>query len=358
MKTGISLEQLGKELDRRAGAKRDYIANTNELELSLVGEGNPQIALNVPSHGFYGLNENAHQQIASRLKIPRTYYQRMLADSPNLLIDNVQHWFNSEPQRRMIRTLDHTARAFLSDRYKRIENETIAATALPVLLDRPDAVVMSANVTDEKLYLKVIFRDISGEVKPGDVVRPGLIITNSEVGKGALNIQAFFYRDYCTNGCVFGREDMFGFRRSHLGSVITGTDYEVFSDETIKKDDELILSQVRDVTSTASDEKFFTLMLEKLQSAAATEQMQNPKAGVEVLAKTVGLNEGETEQAFINLIEDKDYSQFGALNAVTKIANETPDYDRASELESLGGKILDLSFSQWQQIATADKVAA
>ena len=41
------------------------------------------------------------------------------------------------------------------------------------------------------------------------------------------------------------------------------------------------------------------------------------------------------------------------LNAVTNLANDTDSYDRASELELLGGRILDLPANQWHEVAIA-----
>jgi hypothetical protein len=41
------------------------------------------------------------------------------------------------------------------------------------------------------------------------------------------------------------------------------------------------------------------------------------------------------------------------LNAVTNLANDTESYDRATELEFLGGQVLDLNPSQWERIAVA-----
>jgi hypothetical protein len=41
------------------------------------------------------------------------------------------------------------------------------------------------------------------------------------------------------------------------------------------------------------------------------------------------------------------------LNAVTKTANLVSDYDRATELEAVGGRILDLAANDWSVIAAA-----
>ena len=48
-----------------------------------------------------------------------------------------------------------------------------------------------------------------------------------------------------------------------------------------------------------------------------------------------------------------DLSQWGLVNAVTRYSQDVDNYDRATELETLGGKIVDLKPTEWQPIAEA-----
>ena len=57
----------------------------------------------------------------------------MQDESPHLLDQNVNEWFSKNPERRMIRVLDGKVRAFLSDRYRRLDNLELCATVLPVI---------------------------------------------------------------------------------------------------------------------------------------------------------------------------------------------------------------------------------
>ena len=45
--------------------------------------------------------------------------------------------------------------------------------------------------------------------------------------------------------------------------------------------------------------------------------------------------------------------RYGLLNAVTGYSQEVDDYDRATEFEEIGGKMLELSISEWKQVAEA-----
>ena len=190
-KYGMNLVELATEIMRRAESKRDFVAETPDLVFS-------ENALAIGTAGCFPLTDHAHGQIADRVGIPKRYYNRMKAEAPALLADNVNHWFQETPERRMIRTLDGQARAFLSDRYHRIDNEQIADAVLPVLVaDGGHGAVVSCCVTEAKLYLQALFPRLEGEVQRGDPVQGGVIISNGEIGNGALDIRPMIYRLVC-----------------------------------------------------------------------------------------------------------------------------------------------------------------
>ena len=41
------------------------------------------------------------------------------------------------------------------------------------------------------------------------------------------------------------------------------------------------------------------------------------------------------------------------MNAITETANEHPSYDRAIELQAMGGRVLALKSTEWRRIAAA-----
>jgi hypothetical protein len=116
MKTGKTLTQLAMELERQSTVKKDFLASTSSLEMTDTGE----LALESDITHKFPVTDHAHSQIAARLDIPAKYYNRMLTVAPNLLAANVNEWFHSKPERRMVRTLDGQARAFLSDRASQV----------------------------------------------------------------------------------------------------------------------------------------------------------------------------------------------------------------------------------------------
>ena len=143
MKQGKTLQELGRELQRQRNNRQDFLADTRSLEMESNGRGSIlHLSLNGKT-SEYGVNEVAHQQIAARLNIPYRYYQKMQSEAPDLLDQNVNRWLVQNPERRMIRVLDNNVRAFLSDRYRRLDNLELCAAVLPVIQEMKGANIES-----------------------------------------------------------------------------------------------------------------------------------------------------------------------------------------------------------------------
>lgn len=367
MKTGMPISAFAQELRRQTETKQDLVVDTGVLTMEVedrdgertdprlrIGGLDKEAAVELARDwsGTLGIGEIAHHQIGARLNIPRSYYGAMLADAPDLLATNVNHWLSEKPERRMVRTLDGRARAFLSDRYQRIDNWDVANMALPILETHEGLQVMSCEVTERRMYLKAITPRIHGDVKVGDTVQAGVMITNSEVGHGALAISPFTHRLVCLNGMVVADEK---WRKTHLGGRHDMGDdlYAMLTDETRALDDKATLMKVRDLVAAALDQATFDNRIDRMREAAGEKIKGDPIKAVEVLARKFTFTKGETSDVMRNLIEGADLSRWGIANAVTRVANEHGDYDRATEFEAAGGKILDLSPREWHEVAEA-----
>ena len=214
MKYGRSLQELAIELDRQAKVKKDYVATAGAMQMTAVNENFDLVIGNTP----FQLNENAHRQLGLQLKIPAPYYERMRAENPGLLMANVNGWFQQSPDtRRMVRTLDGTARAILSDRYRRIDNYEVAQTVLPIISEMQGARIESCELTDTRMYIKVVNERIQTEVVPGDIVQAGILISNSEVGMGSVSVAVVNHRtvyEVCGRSAVVADDDS-AFHRDH-----------------------------------------------------------------------------------------------------------------------------------------------
>jgi len=194
MKQGRSIIELAKELERQRMARKDFIADTRNLEV-YTKDGMTQLALGLnDTTETFIINELAHNQIAARLQIPQRYYSKMREEYPSLLDDNINSWFGKNGERRMLRVLDGNIRAFLSDRYRRLDNLELADAVLPIIKEMKGAEIVSSQVTDTHMFIKVINKRLKAEVTAGDVVQAGIVISNSEVGLGSLKVEPLIYR--------------------------------------------------------------------------------------------------------------------------------------------------------------------
>lgn len=350
MKTGKSLSELAHELERRAGAKQDVVADTRSLHMSADGS-----ALKIGDEAdspLHAINEIAHDQLGTQLEIPAKYYNRMRKTNPVLLSENVNSWFVKNPKPKLIRMLDGQVRAVLSNRYQRIENEQIANIVLPILMAEESVRVVSCEITDSRMYIKAVFPKIQGEVRTGDMVQAGISISNSEVGMGSVRVEPLIFRLVCDNGMIINDAK---FTAVHVGAKIGSDDLLIkyLSDEAIKADDTAVLLKTRDVVRASFNEVRFQQHLRLMVEATDDKLQGNPAEAVKVLVKREGLTEFESGSILRHLIEGADTSRWGLLNAVTRTAQDVSSYDRATELETLGGNILHLPRNEWETLAQA-----
>ena len=183
MKAGLTITEMAKEIERQASAKADYLVNPQKLEMESLG-GLPMLRVvedGVDQMEPLSIQETAHRQIGAHLGIPWKYYEKMLQEEPGLLSHNVNHWLQREaPAQRLLRTIDGRARAFLSNRYRCIDNFEIATAVLPIIMEMQGARFESTQITQNYMYFKVVNPKLTGEVRVGDVVQAGVVNSNSE----------------------------------------------------------------------------------------------------------------------------------------------------------------------------------
>lgn len=199
-----------------------------------------------------------------------------------MLDQNINTWLEQKPERRMIRVLDGKVRAFLADRYRRLDNLELCAAVLPVIQEMQGSQIESCEVTPTHLYIKVVNRRVKAEVKVGDIVQAGFVVSNSEVGLGSLRVEPLV------------------------------------------------------------DEAKFMLTVDKLREATQIPLKHDPVKAVELLADKFQLTENERGDILRQLFMGADNSRYGLVNAVTAASKIAKSYERATDLERIGGEILSL----------------
>jgi hypothetical protein len=352
MKTGKTLQELAAELTRQQETKKDYLAVSDAIEMKNVAD---QLTITGLNGTDYGVAGTAHDQFADNLKIPKKYYDRMLAEDKDLLSHNVNAWLKRDQNKRLVRTLDGNVRAFLSSSYRPLDNLDLAQVALPVLAENKCEVI-SSELTDKRMYIKALIpsmtREVTGSVQKGDVVKAGVVISNSEIGAGAVRIEPMIYRLVCTNGMISDT----AMRKYHVGKNVEFDNvWEYFSDKTRQMDDQAFWMKVKDVLLTAFNADIFGALVEKMSNATQNRITNgNLEKVVERTCKVFNVGSDKKQNSILShLIAGGDLSQYGLVNAVTRTANDEESYESATDLERIGGKVLELNRNDWSEIACA-----
>lgn len=360
MKTGLTLTAMATELERRNDAKRDFVADTRTLlvssdakDLSMdTGREDVKHTLITPMRDLFT------RQLEQHYRVPAEYSERIRAKHPELYAHTLNTFFSKEPTRRMVRTLDGHARAFLSDRYRPLDDYDLANAVLPELLGRDGVRIESTQFTEQRFYLKAVFPRIETEVSVGDPVQIGLVVSNSEVGAGALQVMPLVYRLVCKNGMI--AQD-YGQRKYHVGRKAEGEGnaFELYSEGTQRLTDAAFFAQVRDtvrgVLTHATLERIVQGMRDAKEQRIESNDLQ---AVVEVTGKRFGYNDTTKGGILRHLIEGGDLTRYGLLNALTRQSQDEDDYALATKLECDGAKIIELPKNDWRAIADGMAKAA
>lgn len=353
MKSGRTLVSLAQELQRQLETKKDLVVPSPLVRHTTGDHGGARLVVEEPGGpASYGLTPLARRQLADKLGIPYAYFERMRESQPELLDRNVNTWLQSEDDRRLLRTLDGNVRAVLSDRYRRLDNYDLAEHVLPILQSLSGLQFESVELTETRMYLKCVTSRLQFEMAPGDVVQAGIAISNSEVGQGTLSVQPLLYRLVCRNGLIVADRSL---RKTHVGRSMAQEDegVTVYQDDTLQADDKAFFLKVRDVVQAAVSEVTFRQAAVKMQKTMGIQLVGDPVQTVEVLAQRYTLNDAERSGVLRHLVTGGDLSGYGLVNAVTHYSQEVEDYDRATEFEVLGGKLIELRPQEWKVLAEA-----
>lgn len=347
MKTSLTINELAKTVKGFEDTKKDFLAPTKDVRL-LFKDGS-QIVVPIQTD-FFIPTPNSHGQFSQFSGVPKRYYDRMLEEAPELLCKNVNHWMAAQEGTRMLRTIDGKLRAFLSDKYRPLDNWDLLTNCLPHI-QRAGLEVESCDVNENRLFLKCTSPKLQGEYKKGDVLQFGFLVKNNEVGKGRIEISQFIKRLICVNGMV-GTEAL---RRNHVGGRGSSEEMkEYYKNETRVLSDKAFWAKFVDTLDYFLSPSVVEDTLKVLREGGSR-KIHSTKISevVEVTGKMLDTTDEENESILNFLAEGGDLTAWGLANAVTRTAETCESYDRATELEQAGHKIITLSNSDWKVISDA-----
>lgn len=341
----MELMQLAEELERQRSERMDIIVPSKEMFAQPTVD---DVHINFPAPtggGSYTqvmpLTDWAHSQVSSKLDIPLKYYRKMREEAPELLARNINEWLPgpdkklvSKPKNRklLLRTLDGTVRAVLSDRYRILDNHDLLLRALEQFRE-VGAELHRADLTENHMYIKAIVPHTVQEIRSGDTVVPGVTIQNSEVGAGAFKVTPFMLRQVCSNGMI-GESAI---TKIHLGRQHDQGIIE-FSTETKIAENATLWLQVRDIIKGAFDPVVFNKWVQQVRMGTEIE-IENPVLAVDNVIETFGISDDMKDDLLYHFSKEGDMTQWGLANAVTRTARDLEDPDKIIEMEIIGGQV-------------------
>jgi hypothetical protein len=228
--------------------------------------------------------------------------------------------------------------------------------------------VLSSEITETRMYIQAatpkleldlnkLRRELGGShsteayarIKELDPVQAGVVVSNSEVGAGSLRVEPMLYRLVCLNGLITAQSIKryhVGRRNSDFAELDAAAEY--FSDSTRQLDDKAFWAKVCDVVNGVFNVERFEGLAQKF-AQTGTVALPSPADAVEEVSARFQLSDRETKGVLDNLIAGGDNSLFGLVNAVTRTADDAENYDRAIEIERIGGQIIELPQNLWSK---------
>lgn len=408
----FNIERIRKiipELNRQKETKRDFIAGAprltieahgDELRLRMDGVQTFRLAKSgrtfatwveaetnaepgesitpIDSTGDMPLTNTALRQLCTACNLPKDTADRFAKEGQAHLAASILTERMRLPRRGvdeekadafggkyLVRTLDNRCRAVLSPSYRILDSVDLFFNAYEEM-EKAGAELWQMRLWDDGFQMLGVAKGISGNVTTDRTFDPGdgwdsrwanlgddtqyaaISITNSETGGGSLNIAPAIMRRVCCNFNIWAKV----FRGIHLQRA-RSEEGMIYSAETEAAESRTVWLKVRDAVKTVFDKEKFQAYIDRLNGAAKLALGAKVEETTMNVLKDVQIPEDRKAAILRNLLESRDYSRYGLVQAVTwqahaedKSGNESVAHD----LEELGGDLVHMPDNQFRSM--------
>ena len=345
MKQGKTLKEIMSILKAQRAGRKDLLVKTDCVRLTVV-DGKELLNITTAKESFnFAISANAHKQLAEWIKLPSKYYDSVRREKPQLLENLLNAWFARSDQYKLFRMQDNTLTAFFNDCYLRYDNMDLLDVVSILLEGQRTLQLVSADLTPERMYLKIIDRNYKEVLKNGDCIYAGLVISNSEIGVDTLKFEPMFYKAK-TKSCYIFRD--YAKRIYHTDKQVSKNcvDQELIDYDSIAMNFEPLQESIVDIIADTikAQPAVKTMALIKVDDAANMDLHSDYLRSVDSISTTYRLSTQEKAQLYLNMANSQDKSYLAIISALSD-RNAAMDYTRATELERIAGTIL-LGFRQ------------
>lgn len=356
-----TIDGLIETLDNQHKSKADFLINPSSGNVLFL---DGQLVMTKHAGDLpitYRPTDYFHSMASEKLKINKTYYDRMRELAPTLLDANVNWWLKAENANLLLRTFEgeqNVARTLLSDRYSVMDNmEVLLETLDAVKKSGVEVTIKQADVTDTRMYLSVIcpeveiqatemLRNYAKALKVGSGVCSGFIMTNSEVGAGAFSIKPRAVILACNNGMVMTQDSL---KKIHLGAKLDTIGMMENSD--VKKANiRLVQEQVKHAVKTFLSKDYLQKTIDWYQKLGEP-MIEAPITDViKVIGQEYSISEQRRASILNHFVDGGDRRRIGMFNAITEELQTLGNADVAYESEKIAHSVL-INFSKIERRA-------
>lgn len=350
----MSLETLAALTKRDDATKEDILLPKKGLRfVPSTAEhqtGGPGNLLELRGKHF-DFSPHAWRQFGRSMGFPSDYALKVNADERDRM---VAYWKKQDPDTMLLfRVRDvpanghlaqHTIRAVVPQDFSRFDNSFLVNSLGDIL--GPEHVLRSVDLTDESLSLMITDKQLYDCVgteeavlrlskigTTNDPVATGLHIASSEVGAGPFAVDLVVFRLVCTNG------------------VMSWLPRAMFKKEKRWGDTLMFRDLLREAFREGS--MLSERVVSRFKQSRLTTYRRGPQ-GHERILKAVFQHNGLTGRGNLDLVlarwdnfpagdppdARKDYTKFGLIDALTRVAQQLPDRREAMAWEQAAGKYL------------------
>lgn len=274
------------------------------------------------------ITDFAFSQLCTHLGLPASYVKKCFENGKEeLALANFRAWSNDLERNLVFKEYQGIIRGVVTEQYKSFSNRKMCDT-LRRSVDFDRYMPIQANLQPEAITVRFIEKEstlVDGDRSP---IWNGFMIRNNDVGGGAMQINDFMYRQWCTNGCVTRLFDGTAYKQNHKG--------ESAGDSKI-----IIFSQIFQAMQDLKEDKL------KLMNKSANRKLEFYE--YRLLMEKVSASLRLSEKAETNLSDiitryyannGHDLTEWSIINGITQLAQGYSSIDKRLELESYAGKLL------------------
>lgn len=378
-----NLADLASMLKEQHARKVDVVAPATTIRsrggLLTIDGAEPVLTVDgvTSAAGTYRPTVVADEGIAEKLRVPVGFLKRLRDERPDLYDANVNGLLHGRSRRRADGTVETiadadprsflvrafrsddgdvgVARAFLSDRYRIVDNLDVLTAALDGIRESGAEVeVTTCDLTDRRMHVKLAapaiealaptllagyrspFSGAEGAANP--VVFAGLVLSNSETGGGAFTITPRLTVKVCDNGMTVNKDAL---RNVHLGGKLDEGVVR-WSEDTQQRNLDLVRSQAADAVRTFLDVDYVQQTVATIEAQAGA-PLDDAAKTVRHVAKTLRFGEQAADTILDHFIRGSQTTAGGVLQAVTSYAQTLDDADAAADVEGSALEALALA---------------